>query len=288
MRVSRLLLRRAARTLRGTVGVLARPPAAPPGHYYSPLTSAEDAARAVAWSETDTLPEGIAFEAEAVEALGAALAPHWTGLEVGRRYQPDDMYVKSDAAIYHSMIAHHRPARIVEIGSGYSTAVALDTIDTLQLSTSVHCIEPYPERLYSLLQYRDEVTIDVCGVQDCSPDLFTALSPGDILFIDSSHVAKSGSDVVWLIQRILPRLSVGVIVHIHDVFWPFEYPRSWLDERRDWNELYMLGAFLSGNDSWRISLFNDWLWKARVDLVEEFLPDTLGQRPGGLWLTKTA
>jgi hypothetical protein len=120
-------------------------------------------------------------------------------------------------------------------------------------------------------------------VQEVPLDLFTELGAGDILFIDSSHVAKAGSDVCWLLLHVLPRLRPGVVVHLHDVFWPFEYPAAWLGEHRDWTEDYLLHAFLSGNVGWEILWFSSWLWRCHPEVVPAHL---LADDPGSIWLRK--
>lgn len=107
--------------------------------------------------------------------------------------------------------------------------------------------------------------------------------PGDLLFIDSSHVAKAGSDVCWLLLHVLPRLKPGAVVHLHDIFWPFEYPAAWLREHRDWTEDYLLNAFLPGNTSWEILWFSSWIWRCHSEVVPEHLR---AADPGSIWLRK--
>jgi hypothetical protein len=96
---------------------------------------------------------------------------------------------------------------------------------------------------------------------------FSELEAGDFLFIDSTHVVKAESDVVWLFLHVLPHLKPGVIVHVHDILWPFEYPEEWLRERRDWTEGYLVHAFLAGNAEWEILLFSSWLWQCHPELA---------------------
>jgi predicted O-methyltransferase YrrM len=157
------------------------------------------------------------------------------------------MFEPPDAAVYRAVIGRYRPRRIIEAGSGFSTAVALAEAAALGLDTEVTCVEPHPERLESLLRPGDQVTLIRRPVQDVPVAAVTALAAGDILFIDSSHAAKAGPDVTWLTLQVLPLLAPGVVVHVHDVFWPHGYPAAWLRERRDWNESYFLLAFPSGN-----------------------------------------
>ena len=92
--------------------------------------------------------------------------------------------------------------------------------------------------------------------------VFDELNEGDILFIDSTHVLRTGSDVCFELFEVLPRLAPGVLVHFHDIFWPFEYPRAWVvDENRSWNELYAIRAFLMNNSDWHIIFFNHYFAK---------------------------
>ena len=107
-----------------------------------------------------------------------------------------------------------------------------------------------------------------------------------MLFIDSTHVAKVGSDVTTLFFDVLPTLKPGVLVHIHDVLWPFEYPRSWYLQGRSWNEAYLLRAFLQYNEEFEILLFNSFLGTHYAGDVAEILP-LCAKNPGGsLWLRR--
>jgi predicted O-methyltransferase YrrM len=277
--------KRRARILQSAVKL---PPRSPLGHYYSPMTTPEDAERAISWKGEVETPAGVNVDLEDLAELACELAPMWADLDTTtRRYRRDVMYELVDAAIYHSMLRHFRPARVLEVGSGYSTAVALDTIDAYDLPTKVECIEPNPERLQSLLRPSDDVALRRAFVQDVPLEVFDELESGDFLFIDSTHVVKAGSDVVWTTLRVLPRLKPGVIVHIHDMFWPLEYKDRWLRERRDWNEIYLIHAFLSGNPSWKIVFFNDQALLANPALHEQYFPHMPGHRPGGLWIQRT-
>ncbi len=109
-------------------------------------------------------------------------------------------------------------------------------------------------------------------VQAVPPDVFRALREGDMLLVDSSHVAKTRSDVLDVLFRILPLLAPGVLIHFHDVLWPFEYPEIWLEEGRAWNEAYFVRAFLAHNAQFEILLFNSFLEHCHPDLLAEHLP----------------
>jgi hypothetical protein len=116
------------------------------------------------------------------------------------------------------------------------------------------------------------MTIVARNFQDVPPDTFSTLSAGDILFIDSSHVSKTDSDVNYAFFEILPRLSSDVNVHFHDVFHPFEYPKEWVYQGRAWNEAYILRAFLQYNQTFTIEIFNSFLEAFHKDLVAREMP----------------
>jgi predicted O-methyltransferase YrrM len=190
----------------------------------------------------------------------------------------------------YGLLRHFRPRRVIEVGSGYSSAVMLDTVEQfLENRTSFTFIEPNPERLLSLLRPSDidRVTLHATPVQSVRSDTFSVLQANDILFIDSSHVAKAGSDVVYLLNTIVPSLNPGVVVHIHDIFWPFEYPAEWLREGRAWNEIYMVRAFLQFNGAFRILLFNAYLAARYRDRLQACCPLALRNPGGSLWLMRT-
>jgi hypothetical protein len=108
----------------------------------------------------------------------------------------------------------------------------------------------------------------------------------DVLFIDSSHVTKIGSDVNYLFFEILPRLRPGVLVHIHDVMWPFNYPLEWIIEGRSWNKAYIVRAFLQYNEAFDILLFNSYLGHTYRKMLTEQMPKFLENTGGSIWLGK--
>ena len=155
-------------------------------------------------------------------------------------------------------------------------------------SCNFQCIEPYP---------RDFLVAGVAGiselitqkVQDVPLNMFEKLQKGDILFIASSHVCKTGSDVNFLYFEILPRLKSGVMIHIHDIFLPFEYPVEWvLDENRSWNEQYLLRALLMYSDTFRVFFACNYAYMEFSGLVSKALdlPSGRGLGGGSFWLEK--
>jgi hypothetical protein len=124
-------------------------------------------------------------------------------------------------------------------------------------------------------------------VQEVGLDRFASLDAGDILFVDSSHVAKIGSDVNHILFEILPRLPQGVLIHFHDMFYPFEYPREWLElESRFWNEDYLVRAFLQHNTAFTIRIWDHFLGTIYPEKLAECLPLSVKNIGGSLWLER--
>lgn len=272
----------------------------PPGHFYSPLPAPDELERdaeRIFDDKGDGLP-GIALNDRGqLETLAAIAAfydelPFQPGPTDGLRYYFDNpMYSYSDAICLYGMLRHLRPRRIIEIGSGFSSALMLDVNDRF-LAQAAECtfIEPYPERVLSLMTPDDHRRANVvCSrLQDVPLSCFGDLEANDVLFVDSSHVLKVGSDVHWLFTRILPILQRGVYVHFHDVFYPFEYPRSWIEEGRYWTEAYALRAFLTFNHVYEIVLFNTYLTKIYRDRVASLMPLCFRNEGGSIWLRRVS
>ena len=180
------------------------------------------------------------------------------------------------------------PGDCVEIGSGFSSCAAIDINERyLDGSVDLTFIDPHPELALQLVGETSPWAerFQRIKLQDTPLNRFEALEPNDILFIDSSHVAKTGSDVLDYLFRIFPALRPGVVVHIHDIFYPFEYPGYWINgENRSWNEAYFLRAYLQGCDKMEVLFWSDWFYKCRRTLVEEQMPLCIEHRGGSLWL----
>ena len=179
-----------------------------------------------------------------------------------------------DACSYFALIRHLKPQRIVEIGSGYSTRIASLAVERNiedGFQGELVCIEPYPEP--RLTQSNAKFTLIKAQVQTVPMAYFEELGENDILFIDSSHVVTTGGDVCYEFLEILPRLKAGVWVHVHDIFFPCDYPADWvIGARIAWNEQYILEAFLSGNSAFAPKLAHNWLMLDFRDQVEKFCP----------------
>lgn len=270
-----------------------------PGHYYSPIASSEEVQRDAErlWHMPRTLP-GINLHEDAQRALLDEFARYYTELPFpeertpGRRYHlRNTVFAYADGITLYCMLRHARPRRVIEVGSGYSSAAMLDTSELfLENTVEFTFIEPYPDRLYSLMRPDDRprTTVMERRVQDVPVTVFQALRAGDILFIDGSHVAKIGSDVNYLLGEVVPTLAAGVYVHIHDVPYPFEYFREWIEQGIAWNEAYMVRAFLTFNQAFEIAFFNTFLEHFHRAWFEQHMPLCLRNTGGSLWLRRVA
>lgn len=265
---------------------------APPGHFYSPVPARADAERHVAAVMADSCPTVIGVDLDEAGQLAwlDRLAGVADGFPVtGGRYRADNpSFCPGDAVVLQAMLRLLRPRRLVEIGSGWSSAVTLDTNDAfLDGALDVTLIEPYPAVLSETLRPadRDRITLLADPVQGVDPAVFDALGPGDVCFVDSSHVVKTGSDAQYLYGEVLPRLPSGVVVHVHDIFFPFEYPLVWLQEGRAWNEAYVLRAMLSGN-AWDVLFWNDYIGRFHHDRAIAALPPLATGAGGSIWLRR--
>jgi hypothetical protein len=269
----------------------------PMGHFYSPIVNPKELnghyRNPDEWPPPEAIP-GIDLARQSQIDLWEQWLPFFADMAAltsgSGRYKFDKMYGIGDCAVYSCMLRHFKPKRVIEVGSGESSALALDVCDQfLQSRTRFTFIEPYPDRLLSFLEPEDHERVEIIKsrVQDVRVERFEELQANDILFIDSAHVMKTGSDVHFELFEIMPRLKPGVIVHFHDCFYPFEYPRRWvMDQNNSWNELYALRAFLTGNRAWEILFFNDYFAKIERDRVARDAVDVLRNPGGGLWLRR--
>jgi len=174
----------------------------------------------------------------------------------GAFYYSNGMFESGDAECLYSLIRHFSPSMVMEIGSGHSTLMAHAAL-TKNLSQgappAVHiCVEPYSA---PWLEEIPDTKIIRERVETLDPARFDELSNNDILFIDSSHMIRPNGDVLFEYLQVLPRLRPGVIVHVHDIFTPYDYPRKWRElGGRMWNEQYLLEALLSDSDRYRVLL----------------------------------
>ena len=249
----------------------------PPGHFYSPVPSMKEIKEQEGriFGSPDHLV-GLDLNEDAQLDLLATLAPLGQQRHLQHRPPTRPSLLHEQPVLYDGRrpdlpgaASASAAASLPRDRLGWSTALALDTNDQwLGGTMQVTCIEPYPKDLKKLLRPGDDVEVLECGVQEVEPQpLRRARAPGDVLFIDCSHVVKTGSNAHHLITRVLPMVPVGVYIHIHDIFWAFEYPKDWVYEGHRWNEAYLLHAFLLFNPTFEIILFNDWLLHERNEVL---------------------
>jgi hypothetical protein len=205
--------------------------------------------------------------------------------EPGRFHFNNGLFDGTDALVAYCMIRHFQPRLVIEVGSGFSSLVAAEAI-AKNKNTALICIEPFPldflrrgfPGLHSLIEKK---------VEDIDLEFFSQLHSGDILFIDSSHTVKIGGDVNYLFLEVLPRLKPGVIVHVHDIFFPFDYRRDWvMDEFRFWTEQYLLQAFLSFNSEFEVLMANGYLGHNYMEDLKATFVNSPWWGGGSFWMRR--
>ncbi len=270
-----------------------------PNHFYQPVPDVSQLKESL-WSKPSALAgidmndAGQIMLLEQVCALYQSEYNQFPTKPSGRAhdyYFDQPMFRSVDAEILYCIIRHYKPARIVEIGSGFSTLVAAAACRKNQAEgtpTELTSIEPYPN---------DVLRAGVPGLaklmtnklEDIDLSFFTSLGENDILFIDSSHVLRIGNDVYHEYLHILPRIAPGVFVHVHDIFLPFEYPRQWvMDEYRFWSEQYLLQAFLMFNSAFQVIWGGSYMHHTHSDKLRSafrsYDPATVW--PGSFWMRR--
>lgn len=267
-----------------------------PRGYFSPIPRLDELPDSI-WSQPHSLP-GVEFDTERQLAyLERDLRPFLQEFDshsgpLSNGFRLDNVsYGPVDAEVLYAMVRRHRPKRMLEIGAGWSTLVSAAACAANAREgqpAELIAIDPHPGPM--LLQPIEGLTrLERLRVQDMPLGLFDALRQNDILFIDTTHTVKVGGDVNRLILEILPNLSPGVLVHIHDVFLPWEYPREWLEQLSFfWSEQYLVQAFLSGNREWEVLLAVHHLVRAVPQRMEKVVRSFHPKAGGALWIRRTA
>ncbi len=271
-----------------------------PGHFYSPVVNLDEIEKRkdLIWAEKKSLT-GIDLNDEVQHDFFRSLVEYSKIIPFSstptpdkfRYYYDNKTYEYSDGYTLFTALMKFRPKRVIEIGSGFSSSLMLDTNDLfLNHSIQFTFIEPNPEiSLKKLLRKEDYERADVrkTFIQDVDLKLFETLEENDILFIDNSHVSKTGSDVNFLMTEVIPTLKKGVLIHIHDIFYPFEYPKEWLfDLRLNWNEIYTVHNFLLFNESFEIVFFSDYIQQKMRLAFDGVVSQFFKGRSGSLWIRK--
>lgn len=236
------------------------------------------------------LPEQLTF---LKELSRASELQEWLG-EKGRSTDgsfaiDNPAFTRGDAEVWYQIVRLRKPRRVVEVGSGYSTKILLkaleaNSLEGAEFAGSITCIEPYE------MPWLDSSGVSLIRkpVESVGLEIFQQLSAGDILFIDSSHMIRPDGDVLYLFLEVLPALRPGVLVHVHDIFSPRNYPASWVTrEHKFWNEQYLFEAFISFNSSWRLVLTLNLLKHRHFSDLKSVAPYLLSScEPGSIYMER--
>lgn len=198
-----------------------------------------------------------------------------------RFFWKNSQFSYSDAMSYYCFVRLAKPAVVLEIGSGFSTLAALEAV-AKNGSGAVHCIEPFPREF---LKNDPRISLHTIKAQEVEADFLNdLLHDGDILFIDSTHTVKTGSDCLHIYLRLLPKLRRNILVHVHDVFLPFGLPQDWLlDRQLYWAEQYLLHAFLIDNPKASLVYGSNFNEKWHVDQMDAFMGGKYPPGGGSAW-----
>ncbi|MBN1936396.1 MAG: class I SAM-dependent methyltransferase [Anaerolineae bacterium] len=274
-------------------------------HFYLPIPEIDDVERPF-WNQQSSMIGIDMNDQMALDCLEHVIPPFMDEFRAQFPLQPTENstqfhlingnYMAVDAHVYYAFIRYYKPKHIIEIGAGNSTRLAavacMRNEQETGCPTNLTVIEPFPPDvlakgfagLTQLLHVR---------VQDVNLNVFTALEAGDILFIDSSHVLRSGGDVQFEYLEILPRLSPGVLVHIHDISLPKPYPQVYWDTQLYWNEQFLLQAFLTFNHEFQVVWPGSYMLLRYPDLMNRRFPELKAMRqsfpfsaPSAFWIRR--
>lgn len=268
-------------------------------HYYTPIPDLKDLKRRGVWSRISRL-NGLKMEPEKQIDFLSKLAQTYSSecrWSENPTQNPHEFYYKNNcftyqcASLLHYMIRHFKPKKIIEVGSGHSSVVinaALELNKQESLECNYEIVDPFPsENTRSLKNLKQAHCIKV---EELEESFFSELSSGDILFVDSGHVVKTGSDVNFLILDVLPTLKPGVLIHFHDISLPAEYPEVYYTSpsfRMLWTEAYLLQAFLACNNEFRILAAAAYLRILYPDSLSKIFPnDPIAGSSGSLWIQR--
>lgn len=255
-------------------------------NFYSPLVDRE---LIPLEQPRDAMP-GIAFDAaEQLRYLTEQLAPYLAEVAPPNRGALAEiplrnaMYEAFDAEVLYAIVRQRRPARVLELGSGFTTRIIAGAL-AANGSGEHQVFDPYADPAIDAL-----ATVQRRSAAEISDAELAALSAGDILFVDSTHIVKLGSEVNRIVLDALPRLATGVAVHFHDVYLPWDYPAWYFDQGMFFNEQYLIQAFLALNPSYRVLLGTHALGRLYPADVAGAIPSVRdGASPCAFWIERTA
>jgi predicted O-methyltransferase YrrM len=241
----------------------------------------QSAMRAIEWS-----PElQMRFVETELSDYLAEFQPSSGPTEVGSFRLGNGTYDSVDAELLFAMVRWSAPARYVELGSGYSTLIAALALQRNGKGV-LRCYDPYPSP-HVLARPELAAHLQAVSVQALSEAVVRELQAGDILFVDTSHTVKMGGDVNRIVFEMLPLVAPGVLVHFHDVFWPYDYSRGHVGNAHYWTEQYLLQAFLMYNADWEVVVGGQAIARHAPDRLRVLVPSFHdGVSPGALWLRR--
>jgi hypothetical protein len=273
-------------------------------HFYSPVPDTSQLARKPGLWEKESEMPGVDLNPQGqLDFLERSVAQwqHECRFPLQKTGVPHEYYISNgaygllSAAILHCMIRHYRPKTVLEVGSGnstYASARACLMNEAEGRPTRLFAVEPYPNEVLQA-GFPGLSGLIRRGAEEAGIEKYLELDAGDILFIDSSHVVRMGNDVVFLYLEVLPRLRKGVVVHIHDIFFPFQYPREWiLHHRWLWSEQYLLQAFLAFNRTFEVRWCGSYMHARHLERLKAAFPpppglgDAGGYFSSSLWMQK--
>jgi predicted O-methyltransferase YrrM len=287
-----MTIRQALRAVLRALRTQSTTTAHPNGHFYSPVVDSKELAlRLDELYPAEPSAPGIDFnEASHLQLIETGLArymPEYDYPEHGAAdgsltyfYTQNSQFSWLDARALFCFLRLWQPKRVVEVGSGYSSLLISDIKRRFLPTLKLQCIEPFPRPFL----HRSDLGLELIEqrVQAMPLSFFTDLEAGDVLFIDSSHVCKTGSDVNYLFLKILPLLRPGVKIHVHDIFLPQEYLREWvIDENRSWNEQYLLQALLMFSSGFKVLFGSYHAFSRYPEPIKAALNERKGHAFGG-------
>jgi hypothetical protein len=265
-------------------------------HYYSPIPHADD--RPGEWWQEPSQMPGVEFDLDGqLEFVHRELARYIAEFRPPRNavspyefHLENGLFSGGDADLLYATIRRFKPARVLEFGAGFSTLVASlaveknrsEGVETRLVSYDPFAIPPAPGQVPGLAELRP------IAAENLAPDDYAGLAPNDVVFIDSSHTVRVGGDVVHLFTEVLPRVPPGVIVHVHDIYLPWHYPRDWVSHNRwYWAEQYLLQALICDTDAWQIKVAAHALSRLRSTELTQLIPNLSGApSPLSLWMRR--
>jgi predicted O-methyltransferase YrrM len=247
-----------------------------PNHYYSSVADIEVLRRTQrVWAKKSEMPgieSNLDEQAQNLKRICLPYKDEYIGnrnflIATSEHFGPG--FGPIEAQALHAVIRHYKPNRIIEVGSGVSTYCSLKAIET-NGHGKITCIEPYPSDKLRMLP---DINLIEQEVQQVPLETFAALDRGDLLFIDSSHTVKTGSDVNYIILEVLPRLKPGVIIHFHDIFFPYDYQIDILWSFFQWSETSLLRAFLINNPKAQIIFCLSQLHYDQKAILQDVFPE---------------